>query len=369
MSKFPPPKFYATDKDIHDLLTRFSAERLIKVSMERGMILSHQTEKFTVINYLSRQMYSHPQLDYLVSQMDKEEKHEKTTPAKLDADLEIDQVAKVFETIRDARKDPDEQMIISHRPSGELEVKVKYTDFDFSQATLRQRTSEEITFVVKKSGNVLDFNFKNNSKAAEIFADVRENIKGGNQPTITESVSLAGINDPAQRTQFFLSLMNGMEGFRLREVKDIKAERFKGLNRGGEEAESAAKEQVETLVRKMALAGDSVWTSPEFLTMTENGFFVYSAKWRGTETEGENRTIEFEAGFSSGECLDFNLRVLGVYNRNSDGNLEIKLSPLSPPQREALRWKMQQSAFDALGKIPPTNKNEEDTPDKNKPIS
>ena len=351
MSKFPAPKFYATDKDVHDLLTRLNHESLITVGKMRGILLSHSSPKDSVISYLANQMFSHPQLQDALKLMEHEEKEEKATPAKLDTNVEMADVAHAFERVRDERKDPDERMQITQRPSGELEVTIKYTHLDFSQATLRQRTAKEITFLVQKNGKVLDFSYNNNAKAAEIYSEVKAVLKGDEPCKITETISLNGIKDAGKRIQFFLDLMNGTIGFRLRGVRDVKAERMQSVQPPSDDGDEADKEQLEDMVKKMALTGGSVWTSPEFRTMVQNGFFVYNARWLGTELEGENRTMEFDAGFSTGECLDFAIRVLGVYKRSGDGSLEKKLTSLGTPERESLRSRVQQSAFEAIDKL------------------
>jgi hypothetical protein len=353
MSKFPAPKFYATDKDVHDLLMRLNVDALINVGKSRGIILSHSTPKDSMVSYLAKQMYSHIQLREALNLIEHEEREEKATPSKIDADVDMGAVCTAFERVREERKDPDEQMIIGQRPSGELEVKLTYTHLDLSQNTLRQRTTKEVTFLVQKNGKVLDFSYNNNAKAAEVYSEVKALLKGKEPSAITECVSLSGIQDSAKRVQFFLDLMNGVAGFRLRSVRDVKAERMTKSHPGTEEDDADEKDAVEEMVKKMALAGGSVWTSPEFTTMVKNGFFVHSARWLGTEIAGENRTIEFDAGFSTGECLDFSGRVIGYYKRNEDGSLEKKITPLSATDREVFRSRAQDSAFAALEKLQP----------------
>lgn len=148
--------------------------------------------------------------------------------------------------------------------------------------------------------------------------------------------------------------MNGINGFRLRAVRDIKAERMSpSVAQSSQEDDEESKEQLEDMVKKMALVGGSVWTSPEFATMVERGFYVYNAKWLGTEIEGDNRIIEFDAGFSTGECNDFSVRVLGVFKRKESGELEKKLTQLTVEERELLRGVVQNSAFEAIEKILP----------------
>ena len=131
----------------------------------------------------------------------------------------------------------------------------------------------------------------------------------------------------------------------------------------GEDAEE--KNLLEDMVKKMALTGGNVWSSPEFTTMVAHGFYVYNAKWLGTEEGGDNRVVEFDAGFSNGECRDFSVRVLGLYKRNESGDLEKKLTPLSSHERESLRATVQSSAFSALEKIQPAKPTEANDPAKN----
>jgi hypothetical protein len=355
MSKFPPPKFFATDKDVHDLLTRLTVDALLTVSKSRGLLLSPLWQKDQIVSFLSKQMFSYPQLQEALKWMERDEREERATPSKLDADVDMSAVVQAFEKIRDERKDPDERMGFTSRPSGELEVKIQYTQLDYSQATLRQRTTKEITFLVKKEGNIFDFSYNNNPKAAEYYAEVKKVVKGEKPSLITECVSLAGIQDNGKRVQFFVDLMSGMPGFQLRTVRDVKAERLPTVRQGNEnQTDEDGKGKMEDMVKKMALAGGSVWTSPEFKTMVDRGFFVYNTKWLGTESDGDNRVIEFEAGFSSGECLDFAVRVLGLYKRNEHGDLESKISPMNANERENLRSLVHDTAFDALEKAQPT---------------
>jgi hypothetical protein len=328
-------------------------ESLIAVGKSRGLILSHNSAKDVVVSYLAKQMFSHPQLHNALKLMEHEEKEEKTTPSKLDADVEIAKVAQAFERVRETRKDPDERMEITQRPTGELVVKHTYTLLDFAHATLRQRTTKEITFIVQKNGKVLDFEYNNNPKAAAIYSEVKTILKGNDPITITEYVSLNGVQDNAKRIEFFLNLITGVTGFRLRTVSDVKAERMAVVQTEGEDGDADKKEELEEMVKKMALNGGSVWTSPEFQSMVKNGFFVYSARWLGTELTGDNRTVEFDAGFSTGECLDFSIRVLGFHKRNEEGGLEKKLTLLNNTERELFRSSVQKSAFEAVEKVQP----------------
>ena len=94
MSKFDyPSRYYADDKDVCDLLSepKFNPKRLLRIARARGIFLSAELSKKTLIEYITRLPFSWSDLIQLIKSIETEEKDDDLTTGRITtADRPID---------------------------------------------------------------------------------------------------------------------------------------------------------------------------------------------------------------------------------------------------------------------------------------
>ena len=155
-----------------------------------------------------------------------------------------------------------------------------------------------------------------------------------------------------------MNLIGEMEGFQLREVRDLKVDHLENDSAGpaaseeDEAKEKLERDQLRSLVRKVALSGENILISPQYQQLAKDGFFISKAVWTSVETLGAGRLFEFEAEFrDAANAANFAYQIRGVYNRDQDGEIEKTKSELSESEKGVLKDCLEATAYSAVEKV------------------
>jgi len=361
MAKFQPSKYYADDKDIHDILSspKISTKRLLSLCRERGMFMSEESTREELVHYMSKLPFSWPQMQQVMAEVTREDREEKLTACKIETSAPLEQMEQAVQKVKDARGEAlAENYSVTETKEGKLQVKVSYTEPDFQKARLIQRREREAIIEIEKSGAHFQVrhtqNDKTNTIVSEILAQLVPNALEANP--VKRSIELSGIRNHAHRTQFFINLMGGMEGYQLREVKDLKVDRMADEQPTGEQIEEEDPEMdknaLKAIVRKVALSGENILISPQYQQLAKDGFFISKAIWTSAETAGKGRLFEFEAEFKDAEqAANFAYQIRGVYDRDKDGELTKTRRELSEDEKSGVKTQLESAAYESVEKV------------------
>jgi hypothetical protein len=360
--KFQPLKYYADDKDVHDILSssRISSKKLLVICRERGIFLSDECTREEVVHYMSMLPFSWSQIQEVMAEIESEDRDEKLTTCQVTARAQMEDMEQAAQKIRETRGEiRAENFDVIQRTDGRLDIKVRYTEPDFQRARLIQRREREAVIEVQKKGDAFEFRHTQNERTNEIVSELLAALTPPDAPEkpVRRTIELSGIKNHEQRTKFFLNLFGGMEGFQLREVRDLKVDRLaeeSGSDAEGEDDLQVSEDELKALVRKVALFGENILLSPQYQQLAQAGFFISRAVWTSMETSGNGRLFEFEAEFKDSEnATDFAYQVRGVYERDQDGQISQTRAHVGDAEKNQLRSCLESAAYESLDDVTP----------------
>lgn len=357
MAKYVPSKYYADDKDLHDILSsgKISMKALLSVARRRGIFLSEESPREELVNYISKLPFGWTDIQALMDLIEREDREEKITTCKIQTKASIEQVETALQKLKELRgESQSESYQIIQSKDNRIQVKVGYYETDFQKTRTIQRRERDLVVDLQNEVGGYAVRHTQNERANLIVAELLNALTPGEaEKPLRRSIELSVIKNPEHRTRFFIHLVGGIEGFQLREVKDLKVDRLAPEEVGG--IQTAAGEhkkevdQLKSMVRRVALSGENILVSPQYQQLSRDGFFISRAVWTSVETAGKGRVFEFEAEFKDSEnAKDFAYQVRGVFDRDKDGNLSGTRSAVSDPEKEDLKKRIETTAFESL---------------------
>lgn len=356
MAKYQPSKYYADDKDLHDVLSspKIPLKRLLNLARRRGIFLSEESPREEIVNYMSRLPFGWNQLQETMVEIEREDREEKLTTSKVTANANLERFREAAEQLKDTRGEQlSENYKITETKDGRLEVRVEYSEPDFLKNRLIQRRQREVVLEVQKMGNnEFEVRSTQNERTETILNEIIASLAppDAKDKPVRKTIELNGITNHTHRTQFFVNLMGGMEGFRLREVRDLRVDRIVRESDDDEDAEATADtDELKALVRKVALSGENILISPQYQQLAKDGFFISRSVWTSIETTGEGRIFEFEAEFKDAQnASNFAYQIRGVYQRNNDGEILQTRSEIADNEKSQLKARLEAAAYHSV---------------------
>ena len=205
------PKFiqlarsYFNDKDIEDLLgnPRFSQRLLLQVARDRGIFLSPDEKRETIIGYLSLQYFDWHARNALTARLDKDDPDERRATVCIEKVASIDAIEKATEKAKDILE-KERQVIRVKKVNGRLVINGTYVDIDptASKGVQRQQKNFSAEFEVDKG--MIKVEYTHSAKATNLINGIFQQLKGeeSTKDVVIRRISLAGIKDPLARTNF-----------------------------------------------------------------------------------------------------------------------------------------------------------------------
>jgi hypothetical protein len=354
--------YYATDKDIHDLL--YSAKQkltervLLELAKDRGLFYSEKESREELVNRLSVLPHDYNDLCSVIDMREGPRRGEKTASVTLATPLSI---AELKEVIAEYQVEAKKEDIHSFAKSAsEYVMHVEYDEYDYSRTRLiqRQRREAAIEFI-QRDGKTL-VRLPATEKARAIADTLRSKIESRRKDVIhKEEIELTSLTSPELRTNFFLRLLSSLPGMKLAGVSRLRvASAHRDPEENGAELEAEEKEASEELlsvVHNVVLAGENLVESPEYQQLRERGFFITSIRWRAQQTQVPYDRFEFEAGFEDRQKgRKFRYTVHGA-QRFQEGVYTTSLRPLEDKERDKLLESIEETARKVLAALGQTS--------------
>ncbi|PYJ10656.1 MAG: hypothetical protein DMF06_05560 [Verrucomicrobia bacterium] len=363
-------RYYFDDKDIADLFSHpaFTVRVLTQIAREQGVFLHRDESIDDLIGYLRRFAFDWATLIKIAKRINADERQEKRMPYRIALDLKPEQIIHALERTRDKRANlKRETYNFQQNPSGLIDVDIEYTHVDPTRMMAMQREQRHIQVEIENVGGKVEIHYNNNDRAVEVVEQFVSFVRASVDENLTATkIELRDIRDPVKRTEFFLELMHRMQGFRVTDVKDLKVDhRFPEAPSTNEDVQEEGEEQTEDintlegeqvkgLVRNAVLHGESLLTSELYRRLRETGYYIASSTWSAKEDKGEERIVEFTAGFSDPVAgTGFAFDVLKVVRIDKAGDRDRAASPFKLFERRRLQTQLAESCYAAYEKLKP----------------
>lgn len=351
-------RYCATDKEIYDVLMssrqRITESVMLGLAKDRGIFYSPKESREQLAHNLSMLPQDYNDLNTILDQREPSSRAEKVTSVILNTPLTIDDIKEV---LNDYKEDtPADEKVITH-PSGteRYTMTVHYSEIDYSKTRLVQRRAKEadIEFIVEADKTVV--RMPASTKAREVVQNLKNRLDGKKKADIpTDLIELTEFKNPEARTEFFISLIDKLHGFKLDNVTSLKVESSIKDNDENEfdleddQEVEQAKQEMLAVVKDVALRGQSLLASTEYQQLRAKGFYITSIIWRSRQLERPFPIVECEAGFEDPEDgKGFRYNVRGALHFKS-GNYTRTLRPISQDDRQRLLSLIEQTAHNSL---------------------
>ncbi|MEM1158446.1 MAG: hypothetical protein AAGH72_09340 [Verrucomicrobiota bacterium] len=315
-------KFYADDKDIYDLISfgHFPTRYINKWLASKGIIISKELTDQELAEEICKYCLSWNDFKYLLQRVDAPNKLKKRKVVKANSLItKTDFTEKLEELARDYSG--SDKLSIIRDPEGNFKIFYKYTVINNKLSRSIQSYEEETRLDIQFDGDTFDFTYDDNHKAEVLVTQILQYaIPGDDIDENVQKVDISGIDTHTGRTKFFLELMQQIDDFELRDVTDLKFDRFSPEDSGDDDEMGEESEELESMVKKAALSGTNLLTAELYSKLKETGFFISKSTWRSTYEVDRSSIAEFRAEFGDGVAgTDFKYCVNRVWDRDENG--------------------------------------------------
>ena len=337
--------FYATDKDIYDLLTssrkKIPDHVIVEILRESKIIVSRDESRETLIDYFSTILHDYFSREYLLEQTERGSRAEKITNAELEVAISKEELRRALVAVQSKRTQSNrESHTILANAENSFKLSVDYQEMDLGRTRLAQHREKEAEIDIEFNANSLIIRRPANAIGEDIAKELIKEIESLKNEKIKENrISLAGITDPEKRTKFFLKLIKDLPSFDLDDVTALYTNRFDETTDylDDEEVEEDNKVSDELLsdVRRAMLSGSGLILSPEFKRLSDSGFFISKIHWISKQKATLGPKVEFEASLGNpSEGTDFRYNVRGIYKAKPDGTFTKTRLPIDETQKK-----------------------------------
>ncbi|WP_261514093.1 hypothetical protein [Burkholderia multivorans] len=339
-------QFYATDKDIFDLLAcarRSLTEGVLReIARERGIFFSPHDTRDDLVEAISELPFTLNELLEIMGRRESSRRAEKTTSVTLDANIPIEELKAVVREYKD-EVGTSEKVVSHSKGTDGLVMNVEYDDMDYSRTRLIQRQRQDATIEFFQQGGKTIVRLPASEKSKRIVEDLTGRIESRRRtPLVREAIELDADFTADERTTFFMRLISELPGHRLYGVTNLKIapslrpEDELDEDDLDEDVRAEASEKLLVIVRSMALSGENLIASKEYLSLKERGFYITSITWKSRQTTIPYDVPHLHAEFEDGENgRNFKYSAKGTY-RFQEGEYTKTARPVDDGERENL---------------------------------
>lgn len=341
-------QFFATDKDIFDLLAsakqKLTEGVLRDVARERGIFFSPNDTREDLADALSLLPFTLNELLDLMDRRETTRRNEKTTTITLDAEIEVDDIKAVIKEYQD-EVGPTEKVDSHLKGADEVVLNVEYDEMDYSRTRLIQRQRHDATIkFVQQNGRTI-VRLPASEKSQRIVENLTSRIESRRKAAVRrETIELDPDFDANERTTFFTRLMSELPGYSLKGVTNLRISPSQhsaadadddSVDIDDDEREVASREML-VIVKSMALTGENLIASEEYQSLRKRGFYITSITWRADQNLMPYDAPHLHAEFADGEAgTGFKYSVKGIY-RFQEGYYTKTARPADDIEREKL---------------------------------
>lgn len=299
--------YYYNDKELYDGLLssqrRMNTNALRQLALSRGILFSGTLSREDMCDSLATICHDYYSLEEISQRLAVTQRRTRCSRAALpvESTLTVDQVGDVLRQIKDEYSD-DEGSVVTIQKVGDASysVNLKYMDVDLSRTSLRQKVPRDAEFVVDVDAAGLLVRAPSTDKGAELVGKLQEQVSVKTGEDVEQDViELVGVSDPAERTQFFIDLLDSIPSMPKETVIQVKvaSEALDG-NANPIDVEDIADGYAGIL--RAQLDGGNILMTDEYRRLKDSGFFIAVVRWYAKDSVTDH-IVEFVAGFKDQE--------------------------------------------------------------------
>jgi len=218
-------QYFATDKDIHDLLysakQRITETVLHELARDRGLFYSARETRETLVDRLSLLGHDYQDVIGIIERRESSRRGERTTSVTLDVSLTGDELKEVIAEYR--QETPKEGVTSFQKSTNEFILNVTYDEYDYSKTRLIQRQQHDATIEFLQRDGKTFVRIPATEKARVIVDSLKEKIASKKkQEVISEEIELSALTEAEDRTAFFMQLICSLPDFNLMTVSRLR---------------------------------------------------------------------------------------------------------------------------------------------------
>ncbi|MFK5914823.1 MAG: hypothetical protein QM484_10640 [Woeseiaceae bacterium] len=354
---------FINDKDVYDGLIssrlKITQDLLHEILIERGVIVSPREDRDELVSYISMLSNDLYDIDFLIAQLEPPSRKEKMTSFDLSVDLSKDEVRKLFKDIqKESQNINDVYSFGSTGKESKVKVNVEHEERDLSRTRLRQRKIVESDIEIEISDNNIRVRGPSNEKTTEITEKFISKVSVYKKiEPVVKAIDISSF-DSNERTKFFIKLIDGLEGFSLKDVIKVSVDSKENLKiRSGCVIDETGVDEIEEeqevlgVLKNAILSGESLLSSPEYQELKKRGFYITKIIWKSSEVKLDGSLVVFEAAIGDipvGKKFIYN--VLGSHNSTKEGYTKTR-RPISSDDRDRYISALENAAYKVMDKI------------------
>jgi hypothetical protein len=359
MNKYFRSSYYCPDdKDVYDFLkaTKATGDSMLKFLREQGIYASSRDTSEHLCDHISTYYLDWHAAEKLVDLVNVREGEDAQAGQDVPWNGKFTDIGTAAQAVQELRSVRDRETYVIEQTGDKCVVKISYVDVENGKTRLLQQRDKELTLTIESRPNGFHIRHDNVPRADVIISNLlgilaQPNAEEEKQELKPSQVELTAIRTAKGRVDFFKKMMDGIDGLTLREVTHIRTERMPRAEIAEEEDE-AEREEAEETVRRIVMYGRRLWETKEFRDLVDKGFFASSATWRAEQATASREHIDVTVGFNQAiEGKDFHYKILGVYNRDDQGDLRPSRERLPKQQQAEIFARLEAGAAKALREV------------------
>jgi hypothetical protein len=344
-------RIYFTEKDIYDALISskktMTTPLIIELARDRGLILSSEDSREDLIKYLSSFIYDYYDLNILIDHLTPSHKKEKSKISKIDSKIDSSHLTKAAKDISvDNDSNINIQITADSYNKDKKIVKIAYDEIDFSKTRLRQKVRRESTVEIFEENNITKIRKPANKKVDEIMQSLLSKIEKTSNETLEEKkINLIGLS-LEQKTEFFTTLTNNIDGCEMFDVNKISVNKNDNIIED-EDEELEAKDDFINMITNASFKGQGLLQTDEYQNLKKSGYSISSISWLSKQKKDNGNKIQFDASLSKSKTMEeLSFSVRGMYRYDDAKNhYTSSIRPLKPEENQYYSDILEKNAF------------------------
>lgn len=350
------PNYHPDDKDILDFLhaSKPSTKDLQRFLAGRCIYMSPILSLDAQYQYVSQLPLNWSQCETLLSLEKLRPRSESWSSSDFKTPLSDAEIDGVLQDLVKHRSEKEkEQYKITKLENGVTSVLIKYQDINYEKTRVFQQIDEETQLRIEpiKGGyRLLRKDDDRSPKIERTFEGLLEEEAISRKKKFESNrILISKLGSARLRTEFFFSLMKGIEGGEFEDLTSLRVRRMGAEDTETEEDEEVAEANKQQIKAAM-FSGSGLLTSNELQSFLDAGFYLHSTEWFVTTSNDDLARCFYKAGFiQTGDDYYLSFKATHVASR-VEGEIEPKRRPAEPTQMRLLE-KIRNSADVAYSKV------------------
>jgi hypothetical protein len=309
---FGPSIYFYHDKAIFDGLCQHNVSKnnIQAMLLNKGVILSNANDKEEFALYLSSFPFDYIDKNKLVDNLKVYPKRENVSTCKIKNESEqeftSDQIRTALLNLKNTISNNDDVNATVQQAADSIVLDISYKNYDLTKAEIKQVENKKSKIEVYIENNELTIRSPSNEYSSVIVEKLKESLKAETGLDLTsEEIDLSCLNDNNLVSKFFKKLINGLSGYELTDVTNVKLYH---------PIEKTDDDDVTSYIQKAILNGEGVLNSPELLALFERGFYICKIQWIVKDPLPHGEQISFEASLKDAKNkTGFSYQIRGIH--------------------------------------------------------